>query len=66
MFDLANVKRALKITFRRRRFGLRKYVLVLAVLFMLEMFLIEGRGPRLDQSWFTFKVENTSLKFVYF
>ena len=35
---------------RRRRFGLRKYVLVLAVLFMLEMFLIEGRGPRFDKS----------------
>ena len=32
-------------TLRRRRFGLRKYVLTLAVLFMLEMFLIEGRGP---------------------
>ena len=51
---MANVKRALRITFRRRRFGLRKYVLLLAVLFMFEMFLIEGRGPRSGQNFVTF------------
>eukprot|EP00096_Caligus_rogercresseyi_P009399 TRINITY_DN3188_c0_g1_i2.p1 TRINITY_DN3188_c0_g1~~TRINITY_DN3188_c0_g1_i2.p1 ORF type:complete len:479 (-),score=76.45 TRINITY_DN3188_c0_g1_i2:14-1450(-) len=44
MFQFKNVKTGLRATFRKRENGLRKYLLLLILAFLLELFLYGGRG----------------------
>ena len=45
MFDIRNIKRAFRVTFKRRAYNVRPYLLILASVFVLEIFMTNGRGP---------------------
>jgi hypothetical protein len=45
LFDLKNVKRAFRTTFKRRPYNVRPYLLILASVFIIEIFMSNGRGP---------------------
>ncbi|XP_059079164.1 lysosomal proton-coupled steroid conjugate and bile acid symporter SLC46A3-like [Tigriopus californicus] len=45
MFDLNNLKAAFHATFHKRDHGLRPYLILLMVTFILEIFMSHGRGP---------------------
>ena len=42
---MRNVRRAFRTTFKSRRYGFRTCLLLLCLLFVVEIFLIEARGP---------------------
>jgi len=45
LFDIDNVKNGFKSVFRKREKNLRTFVILLAITFVLEIFLINGKGP---------------------
>ena len=47
MFDIRNIKRAFSVTFRRRSFNTRPFLLILASNFILYVVMINGRDYQL-------------------
>ena len=45
MFQWKHPKKAFHTTFRKRLFGVRPYLLLLMVIFILEIFVQNGKGP---------------------
>ena len=45
IFDVDNVKSAFKTAFKKRENNLRTYIIVIGCVFLLEIFLITGKGP---------------------
>ena len=45
MFDVKNIKRAIRVTFKRRAYNVRPYLLILAFVFVMEIFMTNGKGP---------------------
>ena len=47
MFDVRNIKRAFSVTFKRRAFNTRPFLLILASNFILYVVMITGRDSQL-------------------
>ena len=47
MFDVRNIKRAFSVTFKRRSFNIRPFLLILASNFILYVVMITGRDSQL-------------------
>ena len=45
IFDVDNVKSAFKTAFKKRENNLRTYIIIIGCVFLLEIFLITGKGP---------------------